>query len=69
MNKETLSFLFSLGVLGLFCILSVGYNKIECASISKAMQKNTQYNALTGCLIEYETGKWVPLQSYRIEGK
>jgi len=50
--------LIALGLLAGFCVLSVRYNNIECANISKVENKNTQYNALTGCLIEYRVGKW-----------
>lgn len=41
-------------------------DRYHCEAIGKQMNKPIQYRFITGCLVEYEPGKFVPLSNYRV---
>ena len=54
-------------LVALIIILSIVFipETISCANTSNAMKMPHSYRASTGCMIEYEKDKWIPLKNYR----
>jgi Tfp pilus assembly protein PilE len=39
---------------------------LACTSQGKVMGKQTDWKPFQGCMVEYEPGKWVPMERYRV---
>lgn len=45
----------------------IGFNDHSCETIADKMIRNGEYSLFTGCMIEYNNHRWVPLSLYRVE--
>lgn len=71
MNIEDIKIcLIGLAMVSLIILFSVGIpsylNKNACYAKTEGMGFNVEWSFLGGCRIEYENGKWIPLDRYRI---
>jgi hypothetical protein len=65
MNAEiiaaiTAAVLLAIGSIGVYVI-----DRHKCISKSEMMSFNHNFSIITGCMIEYESGKWIEMDKYR----
>lgn len=51
----------------IICLLSIPLlSEAECYAKTEGMGLQVEYSYLGGCRVEYQEGKWIPLDRYRI---
>ena len=58
------------GALVFIALIGAGFlgallDRASCNATARAMHVPARWSLLTSCMIEYEPGKWVPLENYR----
>ena len=49
---------------GIVALIMIG-SSLSCASQAKAMSFEHRWGPFMGCVVEYQPGKWIPLDNYR----
>lgn len=66
-TKVWLYYMLIASVLVFFASVGVHYlDKGVCHAKTKGMGLNVEWSVFGGCRVEYESGKWIPLDSYVI---
>lgn len=55
-----------IAVAAIFAVM-IKYQDHSCKTIAGKMLMMGEYSIFTGCMIEYNNHRWVPLSSYRVE--
>lgn len=66
-ETDLIGVLVSVVLIGLVIVGGVLLQGYSCANTSELMKMNSTYRITSGCMVEYEPGKWININNLRVD--